>query len=123
MRTTALALIALVAGGCISPPYAPLRTGTIATKVPPEVEYRNGSFEGARKARLYEQSWRPVRNPRAAVVLLHGFKDHGSRYRDASVSLAQWGIAVHALDLRGHGYSEGIREHVDAFGDYLKDLD
>jgi len=30
---------------------------------------------------------------------------------------------VHAFDLRGLGYSEGVREHVDSFDDHVADLD
>jgi alpha-beta hydrolase superfamily lysophospholipase len=47
-------------------------------------------------------------------VLVHGLKDHSVRYKDVAVTFADRGISVYALDLRGHGYSEGVRDHLDS---------
>lgn len=57
-----------------------------------------------------------------SVLLVHGFAEHSARY-DRVVDL--WvarGLAVGRLDLRGHGRSEGLRGHVDAFSDYVRDV-
>jgi len=48
----------------------------------------------------------PVRG-RAAVV--HGFAEHGGRYGELARALADHGLEVHLLDLRGHGRSGGVR--------------
>ncbi len=115
-------LWAIVVAGCASPPYFPLREPGGGRGASPEVEHRQGSFVGAKETRLYEQSWRPGHNVRAALVIVHGLKDHGGRYREVATALAEMGIAVHLFDLPGHGYSEGVREHVEAFEDYVEDL-
>jgi alpha-beta hydrolase superfamily lysophospholipase len=89
-----------------------------------EVAHEQSLFEGTEGVRLFAQSWRPVEEePRAVLVVVHGLKDHGARYAELAESLVGQGFAVHAFDLRGHAHSEGIRVHVNAFEEYLADLD
>lgn len=52
--------------------------------------------------------WRPP-EPRALLVLLHGFGEHGGRYHHVATTLAEQGIGVAAPDLWGHGRSGGAR--------------
>ncbi len=59
--------------------------------------------------------------PRAMVALLHGYADHGKRYEHVADVWAERGIATVAIDLRGHGRSEGKRGHCEAFDEYLAD--
>lgn len=73
--------------------------------------------------RLYTQVWRPVGIPRAALLIVHGLKDHSERYAEVAVDLNARNIAVTAFDLRGHGRSEGRRAWVRRFDEYLDDLD
>lgn len=65
----------------------------------------------------------PSPAPRARVVLLHGYAEHVGRYPHVIGALTGAGYEVHALDLRGHGQSEGVRGHVLRFQDYLDDVD
>ena len=72
---------------------------------------------------LFAQSWRPANEvPRAVLIVVHGLKDHSSRYGELAVRLVGEGFAVHAFDLRGHAHSEGVRVHIDSFDEYLSDL-
>lgn len=80
-------------------------------------------FPGVGGLGLFEARFRPLGRPRACVVLVHGLRDHGARYGELADRLARRGVAVHAVDLRGHGMSHGERVWVHSFDDYLGDLD
>jgi alpha-beta hydrolase superfamily lysophospholipase len=47
--------------------------------------------------------------PRGVVLIVHGLGEHSWRYNPLAMSLNQWGFAVRALDLYGHGESGGPR--------------
>jgi len=72
---------------------------------------------------LYEQWWLPERPATAVVALVHGFTEHGGRYAPVAAELNRRGYAVYALDLRGHGQSQGDRVFIRRFDDYLTDVD
>jgi alpha-beta hydrolase superfamily lysophospholipase len=59
--------------------------------------------------------------PRAAIGVLHGYADHAARYTHVMEAWASHGIASVALDMRGHGRSEGTRGACLRFDDYLED--
>jgi len=64
----------------------------------------------------------PVEDAKAAVALVHGFAEHSGRYEHVIQALNDAGVAVVAIDLRGHGNSEGRRGHINRFQDYLDDV-
>jgi alpha-beta hydrolase superfamily lysophospholipase len=65
----------------------------------------------------------PETEAKGAVLLVHGYAEHGARYHHVVEAMVARGYRVAALDLRGHGKSEGVRGHCDRFEDYLGDLD
>ncbi len=71
---------------------------------------------------LLTRSWTPDRPLRALVVLVHGVHEHSGRYAYLASALMARGIGVRALDLRGHGQSDGPRGQVESFSDYLTDV-
>ena len=71
---------------------------------------------------LYAQSWMPEKKPRGIINYIHGFKDHSSRFTAWAVKLTSEGYGVMAVDLRGHGHSEGRRGYAECFDLYLKDV-
>lgn len=79
-------------------------------------------FEAADGTKLFSRSWSPEGTPKAALVIVHGFKAHSGLYQWPAQELVRRGYAVHAFDLRGHGQSEGERYHVEHFADYVSDL-
>jgi alpha-beta hydrolase superfamily lysophospholipase len=84
--------------------------------------HQDGQFAGQEGLRLYWQAWLPEEEVRAAIVLAHGYGEHGGRYGNLVERLVPHGFAVHALDHRGHGRSEGPRGHVARFAQYVADL-
>jgi len=87
------------------------------------LEHGEATVRGARRTTLYAQWWRPCGPPRGVVAIVHGLKDHSARYGTFAERLVGRGFAVHAFDLRGHARSEGPPAWVDAFDDYVEDLD
>jgi alpha-beta hydrolase superfamily lysophospholipase len=87
-----------------------------------EARHEEGFLNSADHLRLFWQRYTPPR-PKATVVVLPGGGDHGGRYPALTTALVRAGFQVALLDFRGHGQSDGRRWHVDAFGDYLHDLD
>ncbi len=56
------------------------------------------------------------------LVVVHGFAEHMRCYADVARWLSKKGIAVHLMDLPGHGLSDGPRGHIDEFREYLDDV-
>lgn len=71
--------------------------------------------------KLFYRHWEPD-EPRGSVVLVHGVNEHSGRYLHVAEFFARHGLAVHAIDQRGFGQSEGTRCYIDRFEDYVKDL-
>lgn len=87
-----------------------------------EASHREGFLNSGDHLRLYWQRYRPP-SPKATVAVLHGGGDHSGRYPALTSGLVRAGFEVALLDFRGHGQSDGRRWHVDAFDDYLADID
>jgi alpha-beta hydrolase superfamily lysophospholipase len=87
-----------------------------------EARHEEGFLHSADHLRLYWQRFTP-RAAKATVLVLHGGGDHCGRYPGITAALVRAGFQVALLDFRGHGQSDGRRWYVDAFADYLHDLD
>jgi acylglycerol lipase len=73
---------------------------------------------------LYMQTWSPSsEDPQAHLLVVPGYMDHGGRYYEVGEWLASNGIAVSAIDLRGHGKSGGERALVQKWEEYDFDLE
>lgn len=81
-------------------------------------EFRLKSFDGLS---LRAGSSVPE-NPRGIVFLCHGLGEHLGRYDHVVAAINDAGFGCYALDLRGHGESDGNRGHIDAWSDYVGDL-
>lgn len=85
--------------------------------------YHEEHFTTPDGTRLFQRGWRPDQDVVAVLVVVHGFIEHSGRYADLAAVLNEHGLAVYALDLRGHGRSEGPRAMVYAFDEYLGDVE
>jgi alpha-beta hydrolase superfamily lysophospholipase len=63
-----------------------------------------------------------VTNPKAQLLILHGYTEHCRRYDKVAEEAMSIGFNVIRYDHRGYGRSEGKRAYVNAFQDYIDDL-
>jgi len=73
--------------------------------------------------KIFVSSWHPKGPARAVLVISHGFKAHGGLYAWAGEIFAKSGLAVYAIDHRGHGNSGGDRYEVENISQFIGDLD
>jgi acylglycerol lipase len=72
---------------------------------------------------LYQQCWLPDTDYRATIVIIHGVTEHSGRYVRLASDLNRQGYGVYAMDLRGHGKSDGPRIWIDSFENFLDDVE
>ena len=72
--------------------------------------------------RIFVRFWRPTGKVRGVITLVPGFNAHSGYYAWTAELLADRGLAVYALDLRGRGHSDGERFYVEKFADYVSDV-
>lgn len=72
---------------------------------------------------LFVRVWAPPSDMKALVAVVHGYAEHGGRYKAVASRLAEEGFGTIALDVRGHGGSGGARGYCSAFQEYLDDVD
>ena len=73
------------------------------------------------RKKLAVHHW-PVNDPEAVICIVHGLGEHGGRYAPLAEHLVSQGVAVVALDVRGHGLSEGKRGHSSAYQYLMNDI-
>jgi alpha-beta hydrolase superfamily lysophospholipase len=86
------------------------------------VDSSDGSFQSGSGANIFYCCWTPA-EPRAVLLLAHGLAEHSGRYDDFASFFADAGIATYALDLPGHGRSDGKRGHIRDFQEYTDALE
>jgi acylglycerol lipase len=72
--------------------------------------------------KLHLRTWAPDSSPKAVVCLVHGLGEHSGRYDHVAARLKKSGYATFAIDLRGHGMSEGRRGHASSYTVLMDDL-
>ena len=73
------------------------------------MEHKEGTFKYPGLGELYYQGWLPEGEPKALIFVIHGLAEHGGRYLNVVNQLVPAGFGVYALDLYGHGKSDGSR--------------
>ena len=84
---------------------------------------KNRFIQGSDGNRLFTQCWGDEEDPKAVLIISHGYAEHSGRYAHVGEFFARQGFLVCALDHRAHGQSEGEETNIDSFDQYLADLD
>jgi len=80
------------------------------------IDYRYG-FVNCCEEKIFIQSFKPT-NPRAIVLVLHGYFDHTGSMSNLINFLIKNNYHVISYDLQGHGLSSGKRAFIENFGQY-----
>jgi alpha-beta hydrolase superfamily lysophospholipase len=89
----------------------------LAAESPPATR---GTFQSADGTKLVYRSW-PLPGATVTFAVVHGLGEHSGRYERFARGMARHGMATFAVDLRGHGESEGRRGHVDSWSQWVED--
>lgn len=80
-------------------------------------------FESPRGISLFTRSWLPLSSPPSALIcMIHGYgNDISWTFQNTAIFFAQLGYAAVALDLPGHGQSDGLKAFVPNVDDVITD--
>ncbi len=78
---------------------------------------REWTIERPGECGLHVRTWEDSTS-RAVVCVAHGLGDHAGRFEHVGRALSARGIAVHSLDLPGHGKSGGPRGHIRGWSEF-----
>ena len=79
------------------------------------------TFEGVGGITIVYDVWMPDTPVRAVVVLAHGYGEHARRYDHVAQRFGEAGLAMYALDHRGHGRAGGKRVRVRHIKEFVSD--
>ena len=80
-----------------------------------------GSIKSADGTKLAYRAW-PKAGANITFAVVHGLGEHAGRYARFAAAMANHGMSTFALDLRGHGESDGQRGHVDSWSQWTDDV-
>ncbi len=72
---------------------------------------------------IFAQGWEPNSKPKGVVCLVHGMFEHSGRYHHVGKYFTDKNMAVLAVDLKGHGKTEGKKGHIANYDVLLNQLD
>ena len=87
------------------------------------MRYSKSSFNSHDGLNLVTHTWEPEIQAEYVLIVIHGMGEHGGRYDAFADFFVKKGCVVTAVDLRGHGESEGKRGHTTSFSHILVDID
>lgn len=75
-------------------------------------------WKGPNGLKIFSRSWEAAK-PQGQIVLIHGLGEHSGRYLDVADYFTKLGWSVSAMDLPGHGKTEGPKGYVRAWDDLV----
>jgi alpha-beta hydrolase superfamily lysophospholipase len=63
-----------------------------------------------------------IAEPKATVLLVHGYGEHSGRYEETASKLNDAGYSVYTYDRRGEGQTDGLKGHIQSMNNHVSDL-
>jgi acylglycerol lipase len=110
-------------------PHCPLKYGFDVMSPPsvPALNLKDGHFLVSFDQRLwmFHRCWEPPLGVKvhATLMIVHGTVDHSGAYAELAQKLANVGVAVFAMDMRGWGLSDGESMYIDHMDTFVADVD
>jgi alpha-beta hydrolase superfamily lysophospholipase len=79
-------------------------------------------WQSSDNLKLFGQEWTPDGKLKAVVCLVHGMGEHAGRYQHVAQKFTDNSYALAAMDLRGHGKSEGLQGHTPSYDIMMDDI-
>lgn len=86
-----------------------------------DLKEKTGTVSGPDGLKIFYRTY-GAEGERGRLVIAHGLGEHSGRYGNVLRKILPGGISVWAMDLRGHGKSEGRKGRISSFDDYITDL-
>ena len=87
------------------------------------MKHETFSWISGDKKDIFAQCWRPDTDTDKSILFVHGLGEHSGRYQHWAERFTQNGYNFLAVDLRGHGRSDGKRGHTKSITYLLDDID
>ncbi len=87
------------------------------------MNYKNFFLEAFDGRKMFFNQWKGENPSIANVVLIHGMGEHSGRYAHLAEYFVTNKLDVYAVDLFGHGNTEGAKGHTPKIDDYLWQVD
>lgn len=87
------------------------------------MNYKNFRLDAFDNRKMYFNQWTSDKESKANIVLIHGMGEHSGRYAHFAEFFVNNSINVYAVDLFGHGNTEGTKGHTPKIDDYLWQVD
>ena len=88
--------------------------------------HESGHFKAEDGVELYFQCWSPeLKNKKSkncVLIFIHGMAEHSDRYQYPVQHFTSKGYRVYAMDLRGHGKSNGHRAYAESMEQLVTDV-
>ena len=89
--------------------------------MPAETQVTSSFVASRDGTRIAYRAW-PKSGASITIAVAHGLGEHAGRYAAFAEAMAKRGMGTFAMDLRGHGLSQGQRGHVDSWSQWMDDI-
>ncbi|PZF71261.1 alpha/beta hydrolase [Taibaiella soli] len=83
---------------------------------------QTNTFASEDGMKVFYRNWKATGQPKAQVVIAHGFNSHSAYYQWTAEQLAAQNYEVYAIDFPGRGNSDGERYYIGDYNAFVTEL-